>query len=281
MLGLLSCRPARGVSRARVSHGVSQRVSPKTGVSDRVSHGCVPGVSKRYPEHSGDTRHTFWILWSPGPKGPRGHSVGHPRFRDALGDILVAAVYSSYLCTLTWFSSPEAVSLWVFVCVCVRMCGSLDCQKKALCVPPLLRLGWLPVVELFSNLCANLALVLAQSVKCTWSCDRRLRKLWSRSWSENFWSRNRVSVVERGGSSPDWHSQIRQVLSMSEWKLLGLSDSDRQPRNLRSRSDTRKKKVISAGFLAIEVSMIGYDRWSLGICDRDRWCTKVGTGLGF
>ena len=102
---LRSRRPATGVSRAlraRVFWGVSPRVSPKTGVSDGVSHGAlrvpgsgvsnkspesVSGVSKRCSRHSGDTLGTLFRhsgAW--GPKGPRtlrgtppfsGHSRGH------------------------------------------------------------------------------------------------------------------------------------------------------------------------------------------------------------
>ena len=87
-----------------VSRGVSERVSPKIGVSEKVSGGVsrrafgprapecpkgVPRVSLECPDtfftlrrHSLDT---FWTLLSLGPEGPPrhspGHSLGHPDFR--------------------------------------------------------------------------------------------------------------------------------------------------------------------------------------------------------
>ena len=92
-----------------VSRGVSQGVSPKIGVSERVSWGvsrgpfgpraqeCPKGVPRVSPEcqkgvrtlrrHSRDT---FWTLWGPGPEGPLrhspGHSLGHPDFWDTPSD---------------------------------------------------------------------------------------------------------------------------------------------------------------------------------------------------
>ena len=79
-----------------VSRGVSEGVSPKIGVSERVSGGVSrgPRVSKRCPESvSGVSGHLFdtpetlsgHLLDTLGPEGPPrhspGHSLGHPDFR--------------------------------------------------------------------------------------------------------------------------------------------------------------------------------------------------------
>ena len=117
---LRSCRPATEVSRAlraRVSRGVSPRVSPKTGVSDGVFHGMspkpfgprtpecpksVPRVSPECLGHLFDTlgthsRDTHSRARGPkGPKGPEGPEgpgdtpwdtpSDTPVFGDTLGD---------------------------------------------------------------------------------------------------------------------------------------------------------------------------------------------------
>ena len=78
---------AFGPKGPEVFRGVSERVSPKIGVSGGVSR--VPRVSPECQKgvwtlrrHSRDT---FWTLWGPGPEGPPrhspGHSLRHPDFR--------------------------------------------------------------------------------------------------------------------------------------------------------------------------------------------------------
>ena len=56
--------------------------------------------------------------------------------------------------------------------------------------------------------------------------------------------------------STDWHSQVYQLLPMSECKLLRRSENDQQTRNLRLRSNGDQTPKNSPQFLVIEVPVI-------------------------
>ena len=84
-------------------------------------------------------------------------------------------------------------------------------------------------------------------------------KLCSRSWSQKLWSRWSVATFK--------------------WSSGGRSVSDRKTQNLRSRSNgERMPEILFLQELLRSkcLSVIGCDRWSLAICDRDRRCTELG-----
>ena len=67
------------VSRECPSGCLQGPSGPGSGVSKKCPE-SLPGVSKRYPRHSGDTLGTlFGHSGAPGPEGPRRHREGHSR----------------------------------------------------------------------------------------------------------------------------------------------------------------------------------------------------------
>ena len=69
-----------------------------------------------------------------------------------------------------------------------------------------------------------------------------------------------MSFVKGGWLSTDWHGQVYQSLSLSEWNLFGRSDSKIKRKNEVCDRDRmaigHRKTALSPGPLAIEVPVI-------------------------